>query len=313
MGMSQNYGPVDEIEAIATINRALDLGVNFLDTADLYGDGSNEELIGKTIAKRREEVTLATKFGRTRRPEGGLGPIIGTPEYVFKACDASLARLGVDYIDLYYQHRVDPSVPIEETWGALDQLVKVGKVRFLGLSEASVDSLERAAATHPISALQSEWSLWTRDIEDELLATARRLGIGLVPYSPLGRGFLTGKITTTDDFADDDFRRHNPRFEGENFERNVELVKLVRHLAADKGVSPAQLALAWLLAQGPDVVPIPGTKRRSNLEENAASVHVSLSPAERDQLSNMVPAGAWSGSRYADSAYTYGSSPTRSG
>ena len=312
MGMSQVYGPADEPESVATIDRALELGICFLDTANAYGDGHNERLIGRAIANRRDKVVVATKFG-ILRDEPMATSISGRPEYVQSCCEASLQRLGVDYIDLYYQHRVDPQVPIEDTVGAMAELVQAGKVRFLGLSEASVDSLERAAATHPISALQSEWSLWTRDIEDELLATARRLGIGLVPYSPLGRGFLTGKITTTDDFADDDFRRHNPRFEGENFERNVELVKLVRHLAADKGVSPAQLALAWLLAQGPDVVPIPGTKRRSNLEENAAAVHVSLSPAERDQLSNMVPAGAWSGSRYADSAYTYGSSPTRSG
>lgn len=268
MGMSQNYGPVDEIEAIATINRALDLGVNFLDTADLYGDGSNEELIGKTIAKRREEVTLATKFGRTRRPEGGLGPIIGTPEYVFKACDASLARLGVDYIDLYYQHRVDPSVPIEETWGALDQLVKAGKVRFLGISEASDATIRRAHAVHPIAAGQYEYSLFTRGIEDDILATLRELDIGLVCYSPLSRGFLTATISSTEQLSEGDSRRGQPRFQGENFDRNLEVINALGQFAIRKDVTMSQLALAWVLAQGDDIVPIPGTKRRRYLEEN---------------------------------------------
>ena len=310
MGMSQAYGPADELESLATIARAVELGVFFLDTADAYGDGHNERLIGRAIANCRDKVIVATKFG-VLHDSPTAGSVCGRPDYVRSCCEASLQRLGVDHIDLYYQHRVDPQVPIEDTVGAMGELVHAGKVRFLGLSEASVDSLERAAATHPISALQSEWSLWSRDIESDVLASARRLGIGLVPYSPLGRGFLTGRITTPDAFADDDFRRHNPRFQGENFSRNLELVKLVQSLAAEKGVTPAQLALAWLLAQGSDVVPIPGTKRRSNLEENAAAVHVALSAAERDRLSNLVPATIWSGSRYPDSAYAYGSSPTK--
>ncbi|MHB1527434.1 MAG: aldo/keto reductase [Candidatus Dormibacteria bacterium] len=309
MSMSQFYGPADEAESLATIGRALELGICFLDTADAYGDGHNERLIGRVLAGRRDEVVLATKFGIMS--DSAMGRVCGRPEYVRRCCEESLERLGIDHIDLYYQHRVDPTVPIEETVGAMAELVHEGKVRYLGLSEASVDSLERAAATHPISALQSEWSLWTRDIEEEVLAVARRLGIGIVPFSPLGRGFLSGKVISTADFTEDDFRRHNPRFEGENFQRNVELVGLVRDLAADKGVTPAQLALAWLLAQGEDVVPIPGTKRRSNLEENAKAAEVSLSAEERDRLSSLVPPGTFAGSRYADSGYTYGSSPPR--
>ncbi len=308
MSMSQSYGSADEPESLATIDRALELGVFFLDTANAYGDGHNERLLGRALAGRRDRVVLATKFG-IRKDSPGATPICGRPAYVRECCEQSLQRLGVDHIDLYYQHRVDATVPIEETVGAMAELVQEGKVRYLGLSEASVDSLERAAATHPISALQSEWSLWTRDIETEVLATARRLKIGIVPYSPLGRGFLSGKVTSTKDFEEDDFRRHNPRFEGENFERNLALVGLVRELATEMDVSPAQLALAWLLAQGEDVVPIPGTKHRRNLEENAGSVQVPLSVQDRDRLSDLIPAGMVSGSRYPDSGYAYGSSP----
>lgn len=310
MGMSQAYGPADEEESLATIDRALEIGVCFLDTANAYGDGHNERLLGRAIQGRRDRVVLATKFGVVR--DGPMASTVsGRPDYVLSCCEESLKRLNTDHIDLYYQHRVDPDVPIEDTVGAMAQLVEAGKVRYLGLSEASADSLERAAATHPISALQSEWSLWTRDIEDEVLATARRLGIGLVPYSPLGRGFLTGKITDPKDFGPDDFRRGNPRFEGENFERNLELVRLVEQLAAGRGVTPAQLALAWLLGQGEDVAPIPGTKHRSNLEENAGAARVTVSASELTQLSALVPPGAFAGTRYADSQYAYGSSPTQ--
>lgn len=307
MGMSQAYGPADEAGSSATIDRALELGIFFLDTANAYGDGHNERLVGRAIAGRRDQVVLATKFGIVR--DGAMaGSISGRPEYVRSCCEESLQRLNTDYIDLYYQHRVDPEVPIEETVGAMAELVGAGKVRFLGLSEASADSLERAAAIHPISALQSEWSLWTRDIEEEVLATARRLGIGLVPFSPLGRGFLSGKIRDPKDFGADDFRRENPRFQGENFERNLELVRLVEQLATDRGITPAQLALAWLLGQGDDVVPIPGTKQRLKLEENAQAASVTLSDAELDRLSSLVPPGAFAGSRYPDSRYSYGSS-----
>jgi len=311
MGMSQAYGSADETESLATIDRALELGICFLDTANAYGEGHNEKLLGRALEGRRDRVVLATKFGVLR--DGAMaGGISGRPEYVRSCCEESLQRLNTDHIDLYYQHRVDAEVPIEDTVGAMAELVQAGKVRFLGLSEASSDSLERAAATHPISALQSEWSLWTREIEADVLATARRLGIGLVPYSPLGRGFLTGKIRDPQDFGADDFRRDNPRFQGENFERNLELVRLVEQLPQERGVSPAQLALAWLLGQGEDVVPIPGTKHRTNLEENAGAAWVSLAPAEMERLSALVPPGAFSGTRYADSEYAYGSSPARS-
>ncbi|HEY6541374.1 MAG TPA: aldo/keto reductase [Ktedonobacteraceae bacterium] len=311
MGMSQSYGPADERESIATIHRAIELGMFFLDTANVYGDGHNERLVGRAIADRRNRVILATKFG-LRRDDGSMG-ISGRPEYVKACCDESLARLGVEHIDLYYQHRVDPDVPIEDTVGAMAELVQAGKVRYLGLSEASVDSLERAAATHPITALQSEWSLWSRDLEDEVLPVARRLGIGIVPYSPLGRGFLTGAITSPDDFAPDDFRRNNPRFQGENFHRNLDLVEEVRRLADEKHITAGQLALAWLLAQGEDVVPIPGTKRRANVEQNAGACAINLSPDDLQRLEAVAPRGAWSGTRYATARQsTYGTSRARS-
>jgi aryl-alcohol dehydrogenase-like predicted oxidoreductase len=310
MGMSQSYGPADETESLATIDRALELGVTFLDTANVYGSGHNERLVGRALKGRRDRVVLATKFGIVHSDPAGRG-VNGRPEYVRSCCRESLERFNTDYIDLYYQHRVDPQVPIEDTVGAMADLVHEGKVRFLGLSEASSDSLERAASVHPISALQSEWSLWTRDIEVDVLATARRLGVGIVPFSPLGRGFLTGKIRSTKDFGPDDFRRDHPRFLGENFERNLELVKLVEQIASERGVTAGQLALAWLLGQGPDVVPIPGTKRRTTLEENAGAAQVTLSTAEMERLSALVPPGAFVGTRYPDTQYRYGSSPAR--
>ena len=311
MGMSQSYGPADERESISTIHRAIELGMFFLDTANVYGDGHNERLVGRAIADRRDKVILATKFGM-KRDDGSMN-ISGRPDYVKACCDESLARLGVDHIDLYYQHRVDPTVPIEDTVGAMAELVQAGKVRYLGLSEASVDSLERADATHPITALQSEWSLWSRDLEDEVLPVARRLGIGIVPYSPLGRGFLTGAITSPDDFAQDDFRRKSPRFQGENFRRNLDLVAEVRRLADEKHITAGQLALAWLLAQGSDVVPIPGTKRRANLEQNAEACAVSLSLDDLQRLEAVAPKGSWSGTRYATVGQgTYGTSRARS-
>ncbi|MFL5591313.1 MAG: aldo/keto reductase [Ktedonobacteraceae bacterium] len=311
MGMSQSYGPADEQESVATIHRAIELGMFFLDTANVYGDGHNERLVGRAIADRRDKVILATKFG-LKRDDGSLDTS-GRPEYVKACCDESLARLGIEYIDLYYQHRVDPDVPIEDTVGAMAELVQAGKVRYLGLSEASVDSLERATATYPITALQSEWSLWSRDLEDVVLPVARRLGIGIVPYSPLGRGFLTGAITSPDDFALDDFRRTSPRFQGENFRRNLDLVAEVRRLADEKHITAGQLALAWLLAQGEDVAPIPGTKRRANLEQNAGACAVSLSPDDLQGLEAVAPKGGWSGARYATAGQgMYGTSRARS-
>jgi aryl-alcohol dehydrogenase-like predicted oxidoreductase len=301
MGMSEFYGTGDRSEAIATIRRALELGVNFLDTADMYGPYTNERLVGEAIADRRDEVVLATKFGIVRDAEDPRRRgVNGRPEYVHRSCDGSLQRLGVEYIDLYYQHRVDPDVPIEETVGAMSELVDAGKVRFLGLSEAAPETIRRAHQVHPLSALQTEYSLWTRDPEDGILQAIRELGIGFVAYSPLGRGFLTGQITSPQDFEPDDFRRHNPRFQGTNFAKNVELVDRVKSLAAEKGCTPGQLALAWVLAQGEDIVPIPGTKRRRYLEENVEATEVSLSESELAAIDEAAPRGAASGDRYPD-------------
>jgi aryl-alcohol dehydrogenase-like predicted oxidoreductase len=300
MGMSEFYGTADEGEAVATIQRALELGIFFLDTADMYGPFTNEKLVGRAIAGRRDEVVLATKFGNERGEDGSFLGINGKPDYVRKACEASLQRLGVDHIDLYYQHRVDKTVPIEETVGAMKELVEEGKVRHLGLSEASPETIRRAHAVHPISALQTEYSLWTRDPEDAVLPTVRELGIGFVAYSPLGRGFLSGAITKPEDLAEDDFRRHNPRFQRENFGKNLELVDRVREIADEKDVTPGQLALAWLLHQSEDVVPIPGTKRRSYLEENAAASEIELTGDELARIDDAAPAGVAAGERYPD-------------
>jgi aryl-alcohol dehydrogenase-like predicted oxidoreductase len=309
MGMSQSYGAADRDESLATVRRALDLGVTFLDTSDVYGSGHNEELVGEAIAGRRDEVQLATKFSLSHHD--GNVRIDGRPENVRACAEASLRRLRVDVIDLYYQHRVDPAVPIEDTVGAMAELVTQGKVRCLGLSEASAASLRRAVAVHPIAALQSEWSLWTRDLEQEVLGVARELGIGIVPFSPLGRGFLTGAITSPDDFGEDDFRRGHPRFTGEAFAANLRLVDEVRALAAEKGVTPGQLALAWVLAQGDDVVPIPGTKRRRYLEENVGAVAVQLSADDLARLDAIAPPGVAVGGRYVNASYAYGDSPER--
>jgi len=300
MGMSEFYGTADEGEAIATIHRALELGVNFLDTADAYGPFKNERLVGRAIKDRRDEVVLATKFGSVRTEQGERLGIRGDREYVLAACNASLERLGTDHIDLYYQHRVDPNTPIEETVGAMAELVEQGKVRYLGLSEAAAETIRRAHAVHPISALQSEYSLWTRDVEDEVLPAIRELRIGLVAYSPLGRGFLSGRIHSVDDLEASDFRRANPRFQGENFQKNLELVERVEELAAEKGCTAAQIALAWVLAQGEDIVPIPGTTRVENLEENVAALDVELSDEELRDLEAVFPKGAAAGDRYAD-------------
>jgi aryl-alcohol dehydrogenase-like predicted oxidoreductase len=301
MGMSEFYGQGDEQESIAVIHAALEAGVNFLDTADMYGPFTNERLVGRAITSRRDEVVLATKFGNERREDGTRVGINGHPDYVRQACDASLARLGVDHIDLYYQHRVDPSVPVEETWGALSELVAAGKVRHLGISEAAPSTIRRAHQVHPITAVQTEWSLWSRDVEDnDVLATVRELGIGFVAYSPLGRGFLAGNIRSIDDLDANDFRRHSPRFQGENFEKNLELLERVRDIATEKNVTPSQLALAWVLAQGKDVVPIPGTKRRHYLEENIAALDIELSAEEVAQIDAAAPAGSSAGDRYPD-------------
>jgi aryl-alcohol dehydrogenase-like predicted oxidoreductase len=297
MGMSQSYGPGDDQESLATIHRALELGVTFLDTADVYGPFTNERLVGRAIAGRRDQVVLATKFGNQRLADGRR-VVNGDPGYVRQACDASLERLGVDHIDLYYQHRVDRSVPVEETWGALAELVQAGKVRYLGISEAAPATVRRAHAVHPVSAGQYEWSLFSRDLEEELVPTLRELGIGLVAYSPLGRGFLSGRITSPDDFGEDDFRRNHPRFSGESFARNLELVDRVRALAEGKGVTPSQLAIAWVLAQGDDVVPIPGTKRRRYLEENLGALEVELTPGDLAAIERATPRGSVAGARY---------------
>jgi aryl-alcohol dehydrogenase-like predicted oxidoreductase len=313
MGMSQSYGKADPEESRLTIERALDLGVTFIDTANIYGDGHNEHIVGKALKSRRDEVVLATKFSLSRAEDGTMS-ISGHPDYVRKCIDESLQRLGVDHIDLYYQHRVDATVPIEDTVGAMAELVAAGKVGHLGLSEASAESLERAYSVHPITALQSEWSLWTRDIEEEVLPTARRLGIGIVPFSPLGRGFLTGAITSPDDFGEDDFRRFNPRFQGENFAKNLDLVAAVRSMAEEKGCTAGQLALAWVQAQGDDVVPIPGTKRRAYLEENVGACDVTLSEADLARLDAIAPVGVAAGGRYVQSSglrTTYGDSPAK--
>ncbi len=298
MGMSEFYGATDEVESIATIHRALDLGVNFLDTADMYGFGANEILVGKAIADRRDRAIVATKFGIVRGEDMMSRSINGSPAYVRKACDASLQRLKIDYIDLYYQHRVDPQVPIEETIGAMAELVQQGKVRYLGLSEASVETIRRAHAVHPITALQTEYSLWSREPEAEILLTVRALGIGFVPYSPMGRGFLSGQITSPNDFAPDDFRQHLPRFQEENFYQNIKLVDRVKEIATAKGCTTGQLALAWLLAQGDDLVPIPGTKRRSYLEENIAAIDLTLTADELTQIDTIMPKDLLIAARY---------------
>jgi aryl-alcohol dehydrogenase-like predicted oxidoreductase len=306
MGMSEFYGTADQAEAERTIHRALDLGVTFLDTADMYGPFTNERLVGRAIAGRRDEVVLATKFGNERGEDGSRIGINGRPEYVHRACDASLQRLGVDVIDLYYQHRVDTSVPVEDTWGALRELVAAGKVRFTGISEAAPETIRRAHAVQPVTAVQTEYSLWTRDPEDDgVLTTCAELGIGFVAYSPIGRGFLSGQIRSLDDLAPDDFRRRNPRFQGENFVRNLELVDRVREIAEEKGVTASQLALAWVIAQGgrgghPQIVPIPGTKRVSYLEENAAAADVRLTDDDLRRLDDAAPRGATAGDRYPD-------------
>jgi len=301
MGMSEFYGARDDAESIATVHRALELGVTFLDTADIYGPHTNEELVGRAIRGQRDRVVLATKFGIVRDPnDPGKRGVNGRPDYIRACCEASLRRLGVDVLDLYYQHRVDPATPIEETVGAMAELVKAGKVRYLGLSEASAKTLERACAVHPITALQTEYSLWTRDPEAEILAACRRLGVGFVAYSPLGRGFLTGAIQKPEDFAEDDFRRFNPRFQGENFVKNLALVDRVKALARRKDCQPSQLALAWVLAQGDDVIPIPGTKRRRYLEENIAAVDISFAAAELAEIDAVFPPDAAAGLRYTE-------------
>jgi aryl-alcohol dehydrogenase-like predicted oxidoreductase len=296
--MSDFYGAADENQSVETIHRALDLGVDFLDTADMYGPFTNERLVGRAIKKRRENVVLATKFGNVRSEDGAFLGINGTPDYVRRACDASLQRLGVDHIDLYYQHRVDTTVPIEETVGAMAELVEAGKVLYLGLSEAAPETIRRAHTVHPISALQTEYSLWTRDVEESILPTVRELGIGFVAYSPLGRGFLTGRIKSVDDLAPDDYRRTSPRFTGANFQKNLDLAERVAEIAKEKGATPGQLALAWVLGQGEDIVPIPGTRRVKYLEENVGALGLTLTPEEVQRIEEVFPVGITAGDRY---------------
>ncbi|MEZ0470318.1 aldo/keto reductase [Luteimonas salinilitoris] len=300
MGMSDFYGDSDEAQNLAVLNHAIDIGVNFLDTADMYGVGRNEELLAKVLRTRRDEVVLATKFGNVRAPDGAFLGVDGRPEYVAAACDASLKRLGIDQIDLYYQHRVDPNVPIEDTVGAMARLVESGKVRHLGLSEAAPDTVRRAAAVHPIAALQSEYSLWTREVADAVLPVCRELGIGFVPYSPLGRGFLTGAIRKADDLADNDWRRQNPRFQGDNFDRNYALVEAVTEVAKARGATPAQIALAWLLHQAEDIVPIPGTRRIERLDENAAAARLRLEPEDLARIDSLLAEHQIAGTRYPE-------------
>jgi aryl-alcohol dehydrogenase-like predicted oxidoreductase len=302
MGMSEFYGAHDDTESIDTIHRALDLGVNFLDTADAYGPFENEKLVGRAIRSRRDEVVVATKFGNQRGADGSWIGINGRPDYVRQACDGSLQRLGVDHIDLYYQHRVDANVPIEETVGAMAELVRAGKVRHLGMSEAAPATIRRAHRVHPITALQTEYSLWSRDPEDEILPTVRELGIGFVAYSPIGRGFLSGRWKSIDDLDPDDWRRNNPRFQGENFQRNLDLVKKIEEIAREKGVTPAQLAIAWVMSRGNDIVPIPGSKSRKHLEENAAAADIELTPAELARIDDVAPKGVAAGDRYPSMA-----------
>ncbi|KQN02383.1 aldo/keto reductase [Sphingomonas sp. Leaf230] len=302
MGMSDFYGSRDEAESVATINRALDLGVTFLDTADMYGVGANEELVGRVVRERREWIVVATKFGNVRGADGSFKGINGRPDYVRSACDASLKRTGLDVIDLYYQHRVDPDVPIEETVGAMADLVRAGKVKYLGLSEAAPATIRRAHAVHPITALQTEYSLWSRDVEDQILPTVRELGIGFVPYSPLGRGFLTGQFKKPNDLNAGDTRRNHPRFQGAAFQKNLDLVAAIGAMAGEKGCTPAQLALAWVLRQGEDIVPIPGTKRRKYLEENLGALDVVLSDADLGRINDILPPGAAQGTRYPDAS-----------
>lgn len=301
MGMSEFYGKADEKKSIETIHQALDLGITFFDTADMYGPYKNEKLVGKALSGQRDKVILATKFGIVRTGEPGVRGVNGRPEYVKSACDASLQRLGVDHIDLYYQHRVDPEVPIEDTVGAMADLVQAGKVRFLGLSEAGPQTIRRAHQVHPISALQTEYSLWTRDPEDEILETIRELGIGFVAYSPLGRGFLTGRFQKFEDIPEDDYRRHSPRFQGENFQKNLDLVEKVSEIAKRKGVKPGQLALAWVLAQGKDIVPIPGTTKPEHLKENVEALTIKLSDEDLTDINQVMPKGVASGLRYPES------------